>query len=201
MSSVLRKYKWFRAIRELKPVSEIASGYCFSFWLLFFSSGVTFLFLWWMKMNLRLTLDDKTDFSRPHECEMMMTYNMILFPANDAKWREHESSEKLNRLRVNDRKWYENDRMLRAIRKKSRALFRSWLLIEKFPGSNNVEYLYFQIYTHNTGDLQHNDGWGDGCWNEWMGMDVVTMIVMTLITMVRYSRIFARHDNPSLYVF
>lgn len=45
-----------------------------------------------------------------------------------------------------------NDRMLRAIRKnKSRALFRSWLLTEKFPDSNNVEYLYFQIYTHNTG--------------------------------------------------
>lgn len=31
-------------------------------------------------------------------------------------------------------------------------------------------------------------------------MDVVTMIVMPLITMVRYSRIFARHDNPSLYL-
>lgn len=30
-------------------------------------------------------------------------------------------------------------------------------------------------------------------------MGVVTMIVMTLITMVRYSRILARHDNPSLY--
>lgn len=37
-------------------------------------------------------------------------------------------------------------------------------------------------------------------WDEWMDVGVVTMIVMTLITMVRYSRIFARHDNPSLYL-
>lgn len=34
--------------------------------------------------------------------------------------------------------------------------------------------------------------------SEWV-MGVVMMIVMTLITIVRYSRIFARHDNPSLY--
>lgn len=35
--------------------------------------------------------------------------------------------------------------------------------------------------------------------SEWIW--VVTMIVMILITMVRYFRIFARHDNPSLYAF
>lgn len=65
--------------------------------------------------------------------------------------------------------------------------------------SSNVEYLYFQIYTHNTGiyNTMADEVMGTEM-SEWV-MDVVTMIVMTLITMVRYSRILARHDNPSLY--
>lgn len=56
-------------------------------------------------------------------------------------------------LRMNDRKWHENDRMLRAktIRNKSWALFRSLTVDRNLPVQNNVEYLYFQIYTHNTG--------------------------------------------------
>lgn len=76
----------------------------------------------------------------------------------------------------------------------------SLVTIDRNPGSNNVEYLYFQIYTHNTGIYNTmTDEVMDAEMSEWIW--VVTMIVMTLITMVRYSRIFARHDNPSLYAF
>lgn len=108
------------------------------------------LFLWWMKMNLWLTLDDNTDFSRPPECEMMMIYNVILSPANDAKWREHELSEKLNRLRVNDRKWYDNDRMLRAIRKKSHEhCFARDYWLKNFPVQITLSIYTFK-YTHTT---------------------------------------------------
>lgn len=85
----LRKYN-FHAIRELQPVSEVASGGtaflsdCF-FFLSLVRSRLSFLFLMNEDESATPTLDDNTDFSRPPECEMMMTYNMILSPTNDAK--------------------------------------------------------------------------------------------------------------------
>lgn len=153
MSFVLRKYKWFRATREFRPVSEVANGPLLFFLIAFFflSSGVVFLFLWWVKMNLRLTLDDNTDFSRPPECEMMMTYNMILSPANDAKWREHESSKKLNSdCEWMTEKWHEHDRMLRAIRKKSHESIVSLVTIDRNLPIQVTLSIYTFKYTHTT---------------------------------------------------
>jgi len=150
-------------------------------------------------MNLRPTLDDNTDFFRSPECEMMMTYNMILSRTDDTKWREHEA--KFKQI-TNEWKWYENDRMLRAKRLEKVMSIVSLVTIENLPVQITLSIYTFK-YTHTTQGFttQWRMRWWMLKWVNGYGCGDDDTIVMTLITMVRYFRIFARHDNPSLYAF
>lgn len=119
MSSVLRKYKWFpRDTRAPTRQRGAPAGAAFFFFLSligffhFFSSGVGFLFFFLFLMNedesaidsrrqyrfFFLSLSLSLSLVRP-SARWWWRDNMILAPANDAKWHEHESSVKLNRLR------------------------------------------------------------------------------------------------------
>lgn len=75
---------------SFNPLARSPAGALLFFLIAFFflslvRSRLSFLFLMNEDESATPTLDDNTDFSRPPECEMMMTYNMILSPTNDAK--------------------------------------------------------------------------------------------------------------------
>jgi len=104
---------------------------------------------------------------------------------------------------TNEWKWYENDRMLRAKRLEKVTSIVSLVTIDKNLPVQITLSIYTFKYTHTTQGFttQWRMRWWMLKWVNGYGRGDDDTIVMTLITMVRYFRIFARHDNPSLYAF
>lgn len=152
MSFVLRKYKWFRAIRELRPVSEIlpaGAAFLSDHFFLFLVWRVVFFDEWRWICDWLLTINNQISLVRP-SAKWWWHTNMILSPANDAKWREHESSEKLSRLRVNDRKmtWKMTECRERLEKKVTSTV--SLVIIDRNLPVQITLSIYTFKYTHTT---------------------------------------------------
>lgn len=161
MSFVLRIVNDPARYESLDPSALVRqAGGCFFAFRFFrlLSSGVVSIFFgfWWMNDESVIdSLDDDNlliPLSLVRPCEMMR-WRMILSPdENDVNMSEKLEKNKTDCEWMTEMMW--NGRTLRAMRLEKKCVTRghrtrSWLI--KSPGSSNVEYLYFQIYTHNTG--------------------------------------------------